>query len=325
MQSDAVGLGDQLRWSPSRPDTVRVDHDAAIVCGMGGSGMAAEATALAVDAPSTTHHGYGVPVVAARAPIVVAISYSGDTEETLDSVAMAQRAGFAVAAVTSGGRLAELAEERSWPLVTVPAGLQPRDALGYQVAAATTLIGAAFGQDVSTALAEAADAADEALDSAGRDLAADVADAIGRRVPAVFGTTGPGALAALRWKTQINENAKRPALAAELPEANHNDLQGWFGPDGGEGFATVMLRDAAADDRLRARLDLMTEMLADRVPSAGRIESSGVGPLARFFSLCAVGDLASLELARHGGVDPAPIDALDHFKTSLADRSPLGA
>ncbi|NNC75912.1 MAG: hypothetical protein HKN93_10440, partial [Acidimicrobiia bacterium] len=154
-------------------------------------------------------------------------------------------------------------------------------------------------------------------------LADDLAEAIGRRAPVVYGTTGPGALAASRWKTQINENAKRPAFAQELPEANHNDLQGWYGPDGGNGFTAVMLQDDHADSRLLARLAQTESVMSSRVPIAGTVRSAGVSALSRFFTLAVVGDLVSVALAEAAQVDPMPVTALESFKRSLMATAPL--
>ncbi|MBT8213978.1 MAG: bifunctional phosphoglucose/phosphomannose isomerase [Acidimicrobiia bacterium] len=317
MRDEVAGLVAQLRWEPTGAP-VQSRHDAVILCGMGGSAMAGAAAALISPIPALIHRGYGLPPAAATAPLVVGVTYSGNTDETLDALRAADGEGLPVAVVTGGGAAAEMAGERGWPLIAVPGGLQPRAAIGYQVAATARLIETASGVASAPHLEEAADLVEIALGSgAVTSLADDLATAIGSRAPVVFGAMGPAALAAQRWKTQVNENAKRPAFSMEIPEANHNDLEGWHGPDGGNGFAAVYLHDEKADPRLDRRVRLTAATLALRLGAAGEVRSQGTSPLARFFTLAVVGDLVSIALADGAGLDPTPVPALEAFKRSL--------
>ncbi|MEN8113752.1 MAG: bifunctional phosphoglucose/phosphomannose isomerase [Actinomycetota bacterium] len=322
------GLPAQLRWGIGL-DAAPLPHDRPVVLlGMGGSAMAATVATLASTprAPIVVHRGYGLPAWAIDSgAAVLAISYSGNTEEVLSGVDEAIGAGLPIVGVASGGRFEALATERGIPLVSVPGGLQPRAGVGYQAAAAAAVLGASGHiADVDAALGEAADVLDDLLDGGvgsavqtGRDIAA----ALGKRTAVIYGGLGIGATAAYRWKTQINENAKLPAYAGTVPEMNHNELEGWR-PESSDGFGVVYLRDEYDHPSVAGRLDLMETILNGKVARIGDVRSSGAGPLARFFSLTVVGDVASVAMAEANGVDPTPVTTLESFKTMLAKGTP---
>jgi len=324
MFDDILSLPQQLRWGIGH-DVAPIRSDGPIVLlGMGGSAMAATIGTLASTprAPMVVHRGYGLPPWAAESgAAVLAVSYSGNTEEVLSGVDRAISEGLEISAIASGGRLGEIARERDLPYVEVPGGLQPRAGVGYQTAAVAAMLGAA-GQisNADAALAEAADVVDRLLDGGkggavnlGRDLAAGLED----RTAVIYGGLGIGSTAAYRWKTQINENAKVPAFSGAVPEMNHNELEGWQ-PGSSDGFGVIYLRDAADHPSVARRLDLSGTVLSGKVRRVGDVLSTGDGPLARFFSLAVVGDVASVAMAETAGVDPTPVETLEAFKTMLA-------
>jgi glucose/mannose-6-phosphate isomerase len=332
MMDRVLETPDQLRWGieievPEAPAATDV-----ILLGMGGSGMAARIGKLVADGagvPTHVHQGYGLPGwVAGRKPLVLAVSYSGTTEETLSGVERAVDLELPLAVVAAGGRLREVAADRGAPHVEVPDGMMPRAALGYQAAAVLRLLHAAAAvPDPRPALDEAADVASELLgagDGAGASLGADLAEGIDGKLAIIYGGQGPGSLAASRWKAQINENAKMPAYANEIPELNHNEIEGWgtLRDLGGRSVALVALRDPQGPARVLRRTDLTLEILADRVAIAGTVIAQGTSVLARLFSLIAVGDVASVALAHRAGVDPTPIPVLEDFKRRLKESRP---
>lgn len=277
-------------------------------------------------APIVVHRGYGLPEWAADSGAsVIAVSYSGDTEEVLSGVDAAISQGLPIAAVTTGGRLGEIARDRGLPFAEVPAGLQPRAGLGYQTAAvAVTLSVAGQISNVRGALNEAADIVASLVDDGeggafvlGRDIAAGLAD----RTAVIYGGWGVGSTAAYRWKTQINENAKVPAFSGTVPEMNHNELQGWR-VGAGDDFGIVYLRDSGEHPAVASRMDLSGTVLSGSVRRVGEVRSAGIGPLARFYSLAVVGDIASVYMAEEAGVDPTPVETLEEFKKMLAKGTP---
>jgi glucose/mannose-6-phosphate isomerase len=122
---------------------------------------------------------------------------------------------------------------------------------------------------------------------------------------------------AYRWKTQINENAKAPAFAAELPELDHNELVGWDGAREFGPFSAVFLDDSDLHPRVRQRVELTRGLIASRGGATFRIESIGQTRLQRLVSLVLLGDLVSLYLAALRGVDPGPVTVVDSLRSAL--------
>jgi glucose/mannose-6-phosphate isomerase len=321
MMDHVVELPAQLRWGIGLEVTGQVTDRPVVLLGMGGSAMAATVAGLATtgSAPVTVHRSYGLPGWAEDAgAVVVAVSYSGNTEEVLSGVDAALSANLEVSIVASGGRLAEIADERSFPIALVPGGLQPRAGVGYQTAAVAKVLGA-FGliADASGHLAEAADVVDGLLgngDGPAIEQGTAVAKGLENRTAIIYGGYGVGSTAAYRWKTQLNENAKVLAYAGVVPEMNHNELEGWRDP-AAERFAVVYLTDEHDHPRILRRMKLSAAAIP--VAASATVVSSGTGPIARFFSLAVVGDVASVVVAENAGTDPTPVDILETFKTTL--------
>lgn len=320
---DVLTLPDQLRWGVELDPAGVTASRGIVLLGMGGSAMAATIGSLAATSasPIEVHRSYGLPGWAVESGAsVIAVSYSGNTEEVLSGVDAAISAGLEIAIVTSGGRLEEIASERELPIVLVPGGMQPRAGVGYQASAVTRVLGASgVIADAPGELAEAADVVDELLGGGtgaavkqGTAIAAELAG----NTAVIYGGFGVGATAAYRWKTQLNENAKVPAYSGVVPEMNHNELEGWH-DNSGERFAIVYLRDEFDHPRIKRRLDLNESVIGDAATNAGSVSSSGSGAIARLTSLAVVGDVASLVVAELAGTDPTPVPTIEGFKKSL--------
>lgn len=324
MFDDIMSLPEQLRWGIGHEIAPLRADGPIVLLGMGGSAMAATIGSLASTprSPMVVHRGYGLPAWAADSGAsVLAVSYSGNTEEVLSGVDEAISAGLDLSVVASGGRLAEIAGERGLPYVEVPGGLQPRAGVGYQTAAVTAMLGAGGHiANADAALVEAADVVDELLgggNGGAVELGRDLGEGLEGRTAVIYGGRGVGSTAAYRWKTQINENAKVPAFAGVVPEMNHNELEGWQ-PETSGAFGVIYLRDSADHPSIARRLDLSGTVLSGKVRRVGDVHSSGDGALARFFSLAVVGDVASVAMAEAAGVDATPVVTLEAFKTMLA-------
>jgi glucose/mannose-6-phosphate isomerase len=126
---------------------------------------------------------------------------------------------------------------------------------------------------------------------------------------------------AYRWKTQINENAKLPAFAHELPELDHNEICGWDGSPGLGKFSAVFLEDADQHPRVRARIDLTEKLIAEHAHVTIRVGTVGRTSVERVMSLVLLGDLVSIYLAVLRGVDPTPVEMIDRLKAELGRDS----
>jgi glucose/mannose-6-phosphate isomerase len=299
-------------------------------CGMGGSAAAGDALTAALGdrllAPVTTHRGYVLPAHCGRGDLVVCLSYSGNTEETLAAYAEALRRGCRVAAVCAGGELAERAQADGEPVARVPGGLQPRAALGHLTGAALGSL-ASLGvipdpEDEVEELRRPLEAlAEELSPERGGGEAAAMAEWIGDRVPVVWGSEGPAEPAAWRWKCAFNENAKMPAFASSLPELDHHEVAGWS-EGRGSAFAVVALRHEGEHPSVGPRLRASLEEVASSGLQAREIRARGPGPLTAVLSLMLLGDATSAYHAVARGVDPTPIEAIDRLKARLAAKAP---
>ena len=321
-------LGDQLEWASALKAPSIGTYSEVVCVGMGGSGIAGDyAAALAVPFGTrlTVHKGYGpLPPWAVRVrPFVIASSYSGNTEETLDFVLAAQEHGLPIATVTTGGRLAELTARHGWPTIEVPGGMQPRAAVGYMFGSVVRLLeGAHAIDDQRLSFVEAVKIARESASEEGPRWAesAEIAKSLKDRISIIYGGGPVSSAAAQRWKTQINENSKMPAWWSVLPELDHNELAGWeaLPEKTKEHFAIVALTDRDDPDRIGPRLAHTSALTEDAVPWVARVQSSGTSVLARLISLTVAGDLVSWMLAGEAGVDPVPVVRIERLKGLLS-------
>ncbi|MCE2526621.1 MAG: bifunctional phosphoglucose/phosphomannose isomerase [Actinomycetia bacterium] len=335
MRFQMTALSAQLRWGTNLElEPVRRREGELLVCGMGGSGISGDflqAVAAAEGRRTTVHKHYGLPGWApSLRPSVVAVSYSGNTAETLSSWEEARKLGLQVTAITSGGELAEMAALAGEQLVVIPRGYQPRSALGFGLSALLRVAAQAGAiSDPQPSLEEAAHLADSLSGPKGEGIgfASELASAMGGRMVGVYGSVPLTQVAAYRWKTQTNENAKRSAFWSVLPETTHNEIVGWDLPQGlaRRRVGIVALRDRDEHPGVSRRFEVLEKLTADRVTWVGEVWTQGFSPLGRLISLVAMGDLFSLELARNSGADPMAVDLIDRLKEEMhtsADSAP---
>lgn len=306
--------------------------DGVVACGMGGSAIGADfvlAALPSLEVPFAVVRGYEPPGWMGPRTLVIAVSYSGNTEETLACARVALGRGARLAVVTGGGALAELALEHDLPRVPLPGGLQPRAAVGFlTTAVAAVLARAGLAPDIGEQVGETA----ALLGVMAAELGPEVpepynpAKALARRMrgrlPVVYGA-GVTAVSARRWKTQLNENGKSPAAFVELPELCHNEIVGWEGdPDLLARSHVVVLRDPLEDPRVERRIEPALEGAHRRAGGVDQIVARGISPLARAVSAAYLGDWVSLYLAVLAGVDPTPVRAIEDLKRRLAQLPP---
>jgi glucose/mannose-6-phosphate isomerase len=300
-----------------------------IVAGMGGSGIGGGlARAILGDhasRPVAVSRAYGLPPWATPETTVLCASYSGNTEETLACYEAAGFVGARRVVVTSGGRLAEQARADGVPVIPIPGGFQPRAAVAY-LTVATLEVAALCGvaprmtSEVDVAASHAQALAEEWGPDGSEDaLSKQMARALVGTVPMIAGA-GITAPISYRWKTQLNENAKVPAISAELPELNHNEIVGWEGVGELGPFAAVFLDDEDLHPRIRARIELTEWLLEPNAAATFRVETRGQNPVERVFSLVLLGDLVSVYVAVLRGIDPTPVTVIERLKAQLAER-----
>jgi glucose/mannose-6-phosphate isomerase len=319
---DAVrAMPDHLRdalWRIESARAATMEAPAAFVCGMGGSAIGADLAIAALSErltkPMLVARGYELPSWAPAGSAVLCSSYSGNTEETLACYSAAEALGAQRLVATTGGELADVAREDSVPVIGLPAGLQPRAAVGYMFCVSAELAALALAAPRIHTEIDAAASHLGATVAAAQSRASELAGAIGDAIPVINGSdlTAP---VAYRWKTQINENAKTPAFSSVLPEADHNEIEGWSGSDGR--FAAIFLEDRDQHPRERRRIELTAKAVEPYASTVVRIETEGETRTERVLHAVMLGDLLAIELANTRGVDPLAVDVLEGFKKEM--------
>lgn len=312
-------VGDAL-WRVDAADIAPTEMPGGlVVCGMGGSAIGGDLAAAAIGArakgPVRTVRSYALEPWVGAETLVLCASYSGGTEETLACFDAAGEQGARRVVLTTGGQLAERAREQGVPVIGVPSGLQPRAAVIYMTVAALQCAAACGASPSLQGELEGAVPLLEEL--AGDDEPGRVAEELDGTIPVVHGaelTAAP----ARRWKGQINENANVAGFVSDLPEANHNEIEGWTHGHAAAPFSAVFLGAEGLHPRVRHRIDLYSEFLRDLGVPVVAAEARGDSPVARVLSLVMLGDLASVALAERRGVDASAMDAIESFKKRLS-------
>ena len=331
--ADVLALPEHLRDALWRVESaIMEDWDTTagvVVAGMGGSaiGGALARAALGDQAsrPIFVTRAYGLPTWTTPDTMVLCASYSGNTEETLACYESAGALGAIRTVVTTGGQLAEMARADGVPVIPLPGGFQPRAAVAYIIVAAlevAALSGA--GPRLTSEIDVAASHTEQLVAEWGPEapensLAKEVARSLYGTTPVIAGA-GLTAPIAYRWKTQINENAKQPCFANELPELDHNEIVGWEGAQDVGRFSAVFLDDSDAHPRVKERMDITERLISGSAQANLRLETRGQTAIERVISLVLLGDLVSIYLAVLRGVDPGPVKVIEDLKAALAER-----
>lgn len=325
---EMLGQAEQFSASVQLAGPARVGQ--IMVLGLGGSAiagnLAADALFKRAKVPILVNRHYLLPEFVGPETFIFAVSYSGETEEVLSAVKEADKRGCRVACVTSGGRLKEIAENKKYPLFLVPTGYQPRAALpfmlvpllnGLEKLAVTPPLAAEI-REAAALLARLRDEWGE-----GKPARANAAKQFARkllgRLPIIFGSAGTTDAAALRFKTQLNENSKLTAHVGVFPELDHNEIVNLAAlKREGHEFSLVVLRDEDDSERIKKRIEITKSLLSRQLGGSSEVVAQGKSPLARILSLVLFGDLVSVYLALLRGVDPTPVEVIGRLKKEMS-------
>ena len=299
-----------------------------VFSGMGGSAVGGDViSAVVANGPEVNfivNRNYNVPTFAAKGDLFIAISYSGNTEETLSSLDEAEKKGMNIVAVSSGGKLSQIARQKGYPLISVPTGLQPRAALPYVLSPILVLLerlGLADGasDQIKEAVKVLRNLRDEYVRNGKGSPVKALANRILNKAPLIYSCDGLTAAAARRWMAQLNENGKVLAHTALFPEMDHNELVGLSNLKRGEhNYSLVILRDEGDLERTKKRIEVTKSLISSQLGGVWEISSSGKGRLSRVLSLILYGDFLSVYLAILQGIDPTPVDIIEKLKRELA-------
>ena len=327
---DASGMLDQMASFPSQLRSSLqsspkrdVEADTVLVGGLGGSAMGgdvlAEYMALNSSAPTFVVRDTTLPRWADDRTLVILISYSGNTKETISMYRSARERNCPTVVITSGGSISEMAMRDAIDVVHVPPGFQPRAALGHLLGSAASVVESAGLAPMASDLRSFVPKLDSIMNDLmptspePRNTAKQIARRLLGTLPFVYAPR-PLRSAATRWQTQINENSKMLCLSGEAPEMDHNQIVGWIDGDRDERNRPVMLlpRNGQCDatSGMRTTIDLLAEHGIDTVIA----DLDGSSPLESALHGVMLGDFVSYYLAMLREVDPTPVQAITELK-----------
>jgi glucose/mannose-6-phosphate isomerase len=300
-----------------------------VVLGMGGSAIGGDLLSdyLADEftIPIVVIRGYDIPKFVDEDSLVFAVSYSGNTEETLSALKRCLEAKARVITLTSGGKLAVLVRENNFLVIKVPAGIQPRAAISYlffPILKALERLGLIKerGGEIEETYNILQELSREygAKSPSENNLAKKVALGLYQHLPLVYGSEGLLEAVAMRWKTQINENSKWPCFWNVFPELDHNEIVGYEIENNiNRQVKIIYLQDKEGLLRVEQRRKITRKIIEDKVAEFIVCPTKGKGKMARMFSLIFLGDMASYYLAILNQVDPSPVACIENLKKEL--------
>jgi glucose/mannose-6-phosphate isomerase len=317
----AAELAENLSIEYPKPDSI-------VVAGMGGSGIGGDLlkdwARDRVSVPIEVCKEYSLPISAYRRTLIIAVSYSGETEETLSVLLDALKKKCMIISIGSGGKLHEFAGKMGFPHLLVPAGMAPRATLPYLFIPLLSIMQKiGLVSEVDNETSETFRVLKEiSMKNSPRKLSAgnpskQLAFNILGTVPAVYGH-GIYRTVAQRIKTQINENSKNPAKWETLPELDHNEIVGWEeAAEYSKCLSAIFIRDENEPTEVLRRIEVTKDLMSRNIKRIFEIRSSGKSCLAKMASAICIGDFMSVYLAILRGVDPTPVKTITLLKSKL--------
>ncbi len=313
---EALEIG---RTANLRPDSKSYKN--VLVCGLGGSGIGAnfvyEFCKHELKVPFQVVKGYDIPAYVNEDSLVICSSYSGNTEETVMSLALAQQTGAKIVIVTSGGKLLAAAKEFGYDFIQLPAGKpSPRACLGYSFVQQLFIL-KHFGM-IGDSTIQQVEQSVPLLKREQADMqqrAKIVANGLFNKMTIIY-TTDRMESVAVRFRQQLNENSKVLCWHHVIPEMNHNELVGWRKQPGD--FAVVIFRNKDDFDRNQARVDVNKEIISEYTDTLIELWSKGENLIERSMYFVHLGDWVTWYLAELRQVDAVEVKAIDYLKGELA-------
>ena len=310
-------------------DYTRVDK--VVILGMGGSAIGADLVASLVvpeaKLPITVCRGYELPAFTNAKTLVIASSYSGNTEETLSSFEQALKTGAKKLVITTGGKLKAVAEKRNIPVFSFDYKAQPRAALPFSLMPILCFLQRlGFISDKSQDLTETVSVLEQLSPRINEDIplsqnpAKQLASKLYNHLPVIYGG-GIVSEVAHRWKTQLNENSKAWGFYEVFPELNHNAVVGYqFPKELASKIVVVLLQSSLLPQRIQLRYQVTCQLLEQAGVSYQVVNGNGVSPLSQIMSLILFGDYVSYYLAMLHQIDPSPVKAINFLKEQLGQN-----
>ncbi|OUV71900.1 MAG: bifunctional phosphoglucose/phosphomannose isomerase [Flavobacteriales bacterium TMED123] len=312
---DAMEIGSAAQLKKSNKTFKNV-----LICGLGGSGIGGtivnDVLSSGVSIPILATKDYSIPNFVDDSTLVIASSYSGNTEETLYALEKCIKKNAEVCIITSGGKLKNLAEENNFNHIIIPGEQPPRAMFGYAftelfyVLTHYGIIDEAFKADFEKAI--------NLLDAEKADIqsqAKDLAKKMYQQTPVIYVAQGFEGVA-VRFRQQINENSKMLCWHHVIPEMNHNELLGWR--TNVENLAVVYFRNKLDFDRNQVRMDINKKVISKYTSNISEVWSKGDSVIENTLYHINLGDWISWYLSEMNNVDAIEIDVINYLKEELA-------
>lgn len=292
-----------------------------LICGLGGSGIGGSLISKWVEkesaVPVNVSKEYTIPAYVNESTLVICSSYSGNTEETLESVDAALKAGAKVVGITSGGKLMDICIENDLDHVVVPGGNPPRSTLAFSlIQLANILVQYNFIDEKILKQIEKARMLLMQEEKSIKKKAMEIAEFFALdKVPVLYSTSDFEPVL-VRARQQINENGKRLCWHHVIPEMNHNELVGWG--QGDNRYAVLFLDSLWINGRNKKRLELTREIVSKKTNNVKTVSGIGNSLIEQSLYFVNMLDWASYYMAELGKVDAVEVDVIDYLKGELA-------
>jgi glucose/mannose-6-phosphate isomerase len=300
-----------------------------VIVGMGGSAIGADLVRMLTRDRSmisiTICRDYKLPAFVDEKTLVISSSYSGNTEETLTAYEQARKKKAKTLVITTGGELIKRATADEVPVILIPSGLQPRAAIGYSLLTVIVVLEEQgivprrfFNVDAAIGLLKQIRDRFSPDNPDDRNPPKTLARRLFGKIPVIYGITGITDAVALRWKCQINENAKHPAFFNMFPELTHNEIMGFEGDDQIlKKMEIVILRDPDENKRAAKQIAITADLIRDKVAGISEIWPEGDSHLERTLFHVMYGDYVSAYLALLNKKDPSEINLINALKERM--------
>lgn len=312
---EAIEIGKRAQLKPAKNEIKNV-----VITGLGGSGIGGAIVSQLVEeqsqVPIIINNTYDIPSFVNQNTLLIASSFSGNTEETLIALEQAQKKGAEIAVISSGGKIIEIAKENNYNHIILPSGDSPRAMLMYSLTQQFVILenyGIAKKGNLEE-LQSSIELLTLNLESIKQE-AREVASKLVNRTPVIY-TEAKYEGVAIRLRQQLNENSKVLCWHHVLPEMNHNELVGWAG--GKKEYAVIMFRNEDDYYRTQRRMEITKEVVNKFTDVMIEIHSKGSSRIQRSVYLILMGDWISVYLAELNRVDAKEVDIIVYLKGELA-------
>lgn len=329
---DALGVAaaqpTQASWNATLENFVETDFTPGniIVAGMGGSALAAGLVKswIKFSQPFEVVRNYNLPGYVNEKTLLIASSYSGNTEETIAALEEAEGLGAKIVVISSGGELIDIAQEKNYPFVRLPSDYQPRMAVSLNLRGLVKLLEAyKVCSGKYDEIASVVDWLDDQVEKwlpevpTEQNYAKQLAEKCAGKTVVVYSGSRMFPVG-YKWKISINENAKNVAFCNELPEFNHNEFIGWTSHPVEKPYAVIDLISGFEHPQILRRFAISDQLLSGQRPKAISVELQGESVIAQMLWGCVLADFVSIYLAILNGIDPTQVDLIEKLKTELA-------